>query len=268
MHGILKKIVARSEFAGYSAYTRVFDTKLITHKGISFALGTSTANEAHRAFTFSSKEPETLDWVDHFQGPNPVFFDVGANVGIYSLYAQQRWPDGRIFAFEPESQSFAALCRNVYRNCWSGGDATIQPFQIAIAKVSHLGSLTVNSMKAGAGASALDGDYQFFKSKIFRQGVAAYSLDDLVGTHNLPQPNYLKIDVDGLEADILLGAEQVLRSPSLRGLLVEFQYRDEAEVAPQIASLKAMGLILEVRSAWQADYHGLLSRNFIFRRGS
>lgn len=46
-------------------------------------------------------------------GPRPVVFDVGANIGLFTLYALRNWPDGRIIAFEPAPAVFDALRRNV-----------------------------------------------------------------------------------------------------------------------------------------------------------
>src|SRR5437879_5933266 len=53
-----------------------------------------------RARTLFSKEPETIEWIRSF-GPDDVFYDIGANVGIYSIFAGVRCR--KIYAFEPES---------------------------------------------------------------------------------------------------------------------------------------------------------------------
>ena len=49
----------------------------------------STSIELWRARTYLTKEPETINWIDGFK-KNEVFFDVGANIGLYSIYAAKK----------------------------------------------------------------------------------------------------------------------------------------------------------------------------------
>ena len=53
---------------------------------------------AGRAATMLTKQPATIEWIDRFQ-PGSVFWDIGANVGVYTLYAALRG-DTRVVAFE------------------------------------------------------------------------------------------------------------------------------------------------------------------------
>src|SRR6516225_6093965 len=63
-----------------------------------------------RAGSVLSKEPDTIRWIDSFE-PNDVFWDIGANVGVFSLYAARR--KVRVLAFEPSAGNYMILCRNV-----------------------------------------------------------------------------------------------------------------------------------------------------------
>lgn len=254
--------MARLQFLFYRLFAMIFRERQVDHAGRSFRLTTSTANEVHRAFTFSAKEPETIAWIDSFTEP-AVFYDVGANVGVYTLYACARHPALTVYAFEPEGQSFAGLCRNIVRN----GFAMAHPYCCAVSNATGPGELSVSSLAAGAGAAALGSDYKFLnKAPVFRQGIFAVSIDDLILRFALPFPNYLKVDVDGLETEILEGSGAALRDPRLRGLLVEFQYSDESDLTPMLQRLSSLGLELHGRSEWIAHFEGLQSRNFIFRR--
>lgn len=222
-------------------------------------MGTGTGEEVHRALNFSVREPETLAWIDTFE-PG-VFWDVGANVGVYSLYCAARWPGVEIHSFEPDAQSYAALCRNVHLN-----DLAIKPYGLAIGASSKIVDLYVASLNAGAGAAAVGQPYLFQKSRgaSLIQRVMQVSIDDLIAKHSLPAPDYLKIDVDGIEEDILEGAVNTL--PGLKGLLVEFQYREESDLAAVLNTLDGYGLKLVERSEWISGGGGLLSRNHIFAR--
>ena len=150
-----RKTMQRLEWLFYRSYAALFSYKSVKFDDNRFQLVTGTGNEAHRAFTFFSKEPETLGWIDSFRDVSGiadfVVFDVGANIGIYSLYARTKHKSARVYSFEPEAQSFASLCRNIDANKLD----MVMPFQIALSKSYGLGTLLVSSLNAGAGASAL-----------------------------------------------------------------------------------------------------------------
>ena len=68
---------------------RVF-TKKIYYNNSSFKLRANNWITKYRFDTFENKEPETLKWIDINLRENDVFFDIGANIGIYSLYAASK----------------------------------------------------------------------------------------------------------------------------------------------------------------------------------
>ena len=68
----------------------------------------------HRVESLHSKEPDTMSWIASFE-PGDVLLDVGANVGMYSIWAAAT-RGTRVFAFEPESQNYALLNKNIYFN--------------------------------------------------------------------------------------------------------------------------------------------------------
>ncbi len=233
-----------------------------------FKMRISSNNELLRALTFKEKEPETLSWIDKFKkdydGAEVVFYDVGANVGIYSLYASCKHTKAKIFAFEPDSQSFSSLSQNIFINRFN-----VYPYPFALNNSTGIGKVMISSMNAGAGACSLGEKYSFSdvnESDVFEQGVFFVSLDDLVLKYDFPFPNYIKIDVDGLEAMILEGANEILKSDLLKSILVEFQYLNEADLDPLIAKLEVFGLNLSKKSDWISTYDGWSSRNYIFSK--
>ena len=68
----------------------------------------------YRASTVSTKEPETLEWINGFNETD-VLYDIGANVGVFSLYAALH-RNCDVYAFEPESKNYACLHNNIYLN--------------------------------------------------------------------------------------------------------------------------------------------------------
>src|SRR5215831_5120059 len=84
--------------------------------GVTIALHLASAQEHFRADTFATKEPETIRWLGDRLQNDDVFYDVGANIGLYALFAAKLRPQCRVYAFEPESHNFSSLCRNVLLN--------------------------------------------------------------------------------------------------------------------------------------------------------
>ena len=70
-----------------------------------------------------------LDWLDKTLHDGDVFFDVGANVGIYSLYAALRNPKTKVYAFEPEYSNLHQLKQNILLNSLA---ETIFPYSLAL----------------------------------------------------------------------------------------------------------------------------------------
>ncbi|HOX00078.1 MAG TPA: FkbM family methyltransferase, partial [Deltaproteobacteria bacterium] len=116
-------------------------------KKLLFNMARETELEKWRADTFWTKEPETIAWIDSF-GPG-FFWDVGANVGIYSLYAAVRHPDTvKVYAFEPYPDNFVALKGNIAANGLGGA---VRPVLAALGREE--GFNYFYSPRAGRGVS-------------------------------------------------------------------------------------------------------------------
>lgn len=63
------------------------------------------------------KEPDTVEWIENFLQVGDVFYDIGANVGVYSFVASKYFQqEVKIYAFEPAFMNFNQLCKNIYIN--------------------------------------------------------------------------------------------------------------------------------------------------------
>ncbi len=189
-------------------------------RGKRIIVGVSSEIEAFRAGTYSTKEPETLDWIDSELAGNEILFDIGANIGLYSIYAAKAHPGLQVYAFEPESLNFSRLLKNLTVN---GLSKAITPLNIALSGKTELGFLHLSQLQAG---SALHGIGKKTATSI-REGVFCVTLDDLCSKFDLPVPHHMKIDVDGLEDQIILqGARQTLKNPTIKTLLLEVSESD------------------------------------------
>jgi FkbM family methyltransferase len=172
-----------------------------------------------RVNTFFEKEPDTLEWIAGFK-PDEVMVDVGANVGMYSIWAAIT-RNVRVFAFEPESQNFALLYQNIVHNDLS---RKVTGYCAALSDESGFASLYLSEFVAGSSVhtygAELDFKLQPRASKVI-QGCFATTLDHLVATGAVPLPHHIKIDVDGLEHKVLAGCRNVLAEPAVKSVLLE-----------------------------------------------
>ena len=167
------------------------------------------------------KEPETVQWIERELKKKDVFYDIGANVGAYSLVANAVASGCRVYAYEPSFATFAALCRNIRLN--SCADRVI-PLPLALS--DHTGLVPFNYYSIAVGAALhTSGDAIDYKGEPFDPEFAiptmTYRLVDLIAEFKLLEPTHIKIDVDGNELLVLRGAGKSLES--VRSILVEIQ---------------------------------------------
>lgn len=194
---------------------------------------------------FDRREPETLAWIESFETPCR-FWDIGANVGVFALYAGLR-PGVEVRAFEPAAASYGALCRNIEVNHL---DDRIQAYCVALSDRTQLGQFNLSGTNAGSVFNAFESTEDCFGNGIgvvFRQGALGFSVDDFRRLFELPAPNYLKIDVDGTEGRILAGAFETLHDPKLRSVLIELEATETARTDRLITALETAGFSLSLR---------------------
>lgn len=200
--------------------------KIISHtstskKVVKIKLTTPNSINYYRATTFSSKEPETLNWIDEFGGKGRIFFDIGANVGLYSLYYAKQFSE-KVYAFECSIFNLKLLGINAYINDLSDL-ITIMPMPLT-NQVVH-SSFNLSTMVEGGALSTFGEEFGHDGLPLdinFKFKTIGVPLDFLFTSGVVKdQPSLLKIDVDGIEHLILSGAVQVLKNPNLLSVLVE-----------------------------------------------
>ena len=200
----------------------------------------SAYKPAWRGFTLYAKQPEVPRWIDTFED-HSVFWDVGANVGVYSLYAA-KCKAAQVVAFEPESANYFILTRNIALNCLG---KAITPYSIALAERMQFDRLNLFHMAIGGSRHAfgdLTKSWSSGSDPIFSQGMVAFAIDDLVFTYGFPFPHHIKIDVDGIESEIISGAPRVLADMRLRSVLIEGQEHRPNETRRMQGMLESFGL--------------------------
>lgn len=153
----------------------------------------SNDHEKMRWMATYTKEPDTLWWISQFE-KNKVFYDIGANIGLFSFVAAKHGV--KVIAFEPESQNFASLQRNIHAN----PTYDITAYCIGVTNERSFSMLYCSNMGAGGSYHELGVKN---KRTTYKQGSYGLSLDEI--TKSLPAPNYIKIDVDGIERLVIDG---------------------------------------------------------------
>lgn len=197
-----------------------------------------------RGITILTKQPEVPLWIDSFE-EGEVLWDVGANVGVYSLYAALK-PGVRVLSFEPEASNYFVLTRNVFHNeMWD----RIKTYCVALSDKSTLGELSMFHMAIGGSKHAFGEPAESWVEDdaiVFQQGMVGFTIDDLVERFECPFPNHIKIDVDGIEEKIISGAETTIRDSRLKSILVEIQPHKPAAGEAMKAMIVAGGFQLVV----------------------
>jgi FkbM family methyltransferase len=154
----------------------------------------------HRDLWFREDwEKECRDALRRLVRPGDVVWDIGANIGFYTLlFAMWVGPTGRVVAFEPDAENLAFLSENVERNALG---RTVRIVPAAVSNRSGTGALagedsfTHRLVAADAGGRQVD----------------TVGLDDFVRTEAEALPALVKLDVEGHEGPAVEGMERILR---------------------------------------------------------
>ncbi len=180
----------------------------------------SSPTEYHTRLHSCAKEPETVAWIEQSIRPGDVFYDIGANVGAYTLVAARFWgTQVRTVAIEPNPLNFARLIQNLQLNRCT---ESVIPLPVALADSTGIFPFHVQNLEAGGALHAL-GEALDHRGSPFTPAAThpmiTCDLDALIELFRLPAPTHLKLDVDGIELGVLRGARRALRE--VRSLLLE-----------------------------------------------
>lgn len=180
-----------------------------------------------RSFVYGTWEPEVLSAVTSTVTKGMTVIDIGAHIGYYTLlFAKLVGASGRIISFEPLPQNFALLKENVALNHLD--NVLVLPQAIFSRDEEILISVPDDQPYSGqASVAQRQGSVHF--------QVPALTLDSYCATASV-QPDFLKMDVEGAEYDVLLGArETIVRChPKLLIELHHFDGNIDAHPAPKL----------------------------------
>lgn len=191
----------------------------------------NTTIEAWRAMTLLVKEEGTVRLFTDEAKPGDVVYDIGANVGPYTVIAANYVrPSGVVYAFEPHASNFRSLLENVSANRL--GDV-VRVLSCALNDKEGFFDFNYYMATAGSSMSQL-GDSRDDHDKAFRPVFTeckyATTIDKLVRDGVIKPANLIKIDVDGNELLILEGMRTLIKNTPPRAILIEMNARYKNEV--------------------------------------
>lgn len=204
----------------------------ITLNNLKFRFAIPNALSRYRIDSFPYKEPETLEWIDGIE-EGSVLWDIGANIGLYSVYAAKK-SDCAVYAFEPSVFNLELLARNIYLNGFSNRICIVP---LALSDRLNISQMQMTTTEWGGALSTFGKDFGWDGKTIkslFDYQLIGISMEDVVTSLQIPFPDYIKMDVDGLEHFILKGGSKVLAR--IKGILIEVN-DDFAEQAEQCSAL-------------------------------
>ena len=149
---------------------------------------------------------------------NFSIIDVGANIGLYSLYAASKGHS--VLAFEPQSHNYSLLNSNIVLNNFQD---KIIAYPVCIHSESKLSILHLSDADFGSAHNSFQRRQDQYGNPLGQtipQGSISISLNSLLDNY-ASRDIFLKIDVDGNEDFVIQGAVELLSSNSLKGILVE-----------------------------------------------
>ena len=215
-------------------------TRRVMHNDIELVFTVPNSLSLARVDSFSTKEPETLEWIDGME-QGAVVWDIGANIGLYSCYAA-KCRGCMVYAFEPSVFNLELLARNIFLNDLVE-KVTIVPLPLS----DQITTSTLNmSMTEWGGSMSTFGESFTHDggplSKVFEFCTVSLSMDAAILCLDIAQPDYIKMDVDGIEHLILKGATSVLTK--VRGVLIEVNEEFAKQSVDSFRYLSEAGLEL------------------------
>ena len=176
--------------------------------------------EKYRIETLLTKEPETIKWIESFSDSVGSFIDVGSNMGIYSLFAAKKNLKLNVFAFEVYTPTYFLMYQNIKLN----GFKNITPINSGLLDKGKVSKLIINDQRpAGSGNQLIEDTDDLYDN------VLTFSLDDFINMYDISTPINIKIDIDGLEKEVIEGVKLNLKEKKIESLLIEIDYDKNAE---------------------------------------
>jgi len=150
--------------------------------------------------------------------PGDIIFDVGANIGLYTLPCALKAKEGMVIAFEPVPMWFNRLQDNISLNSIKN----VKAYNLGLHRETQKINLTIKKV-LGSGMGSIMDDYGNNIPTDVREDVCSQlvNADEFISENKIPLPNLIKIDVEGAELHVLAGLRSAISQRGCRLILCE-----------------------------------------------
>lgn len=175
---------------------------------------------------------------------NDVIIDIGAHIGLFTLYASQYCKNGIIFCFEPVDENYDILVDNITQNNLKN----VKPFKSAVSKSESTITIYRNKDEAGHGMFS-------FTSHALK--VDSISLKKIIDENSINQCNLIKIDCEGAEYEIIesLPLEYFKK---ISKMIIEYHFADSKPKLVNDLKTKLMTASFKISTVSHSSDMGLL----------
>lgn len=270
MKELIRNIATRlgqflARFATRSRFGRVFlqsvgdgireNVQVVSCRNTQLRLSSPTPLVRWRNESIPVKEPETLDWIDGLE-EGSVLWDVGANVGLFSIYAAKSQGIS-VVSFEPSVFNLEIFARNIVLN--NVVDKVVL-VPLPLNDQSVVSTFELSTTEWGGALSTFQHGVTYSGEALracFSYQTVGIALDSVLKIYSLPRPDYIKIDVDGIEHLVLKGGTEILKS--VKSVLVEVDDRFIEQDYACREILSAAGMFMKEKTHSQLMESGKFS---------
>jgi len=218
---------------------------MINSDGILLSIPTSIENLTLVKPDYESTEKEFINSL--YINKESVVIDVGAHMGLYSIFTAKKFPLSKIIAIEASPSTFKKLelnCKlNNVQNVILYNNAACDQNEKEIEFYQGIFSSVVKEFLPDLG---------YPEDKVQKIKVRSITIDNLVEDENIDQIGLLKIDIEGGEILALKGAMVTLEKKKIKNIIIEYHFQDAKKYA--IDLLKKLGYQLKAHD--RVDYIG------------
>lgn len=207
--GVLMRLAGRIYPHEFIAEIEGVKLRLNSQRGYDLGVlcGTWEVHNEHKVFCAHLKQGMTV-------------MDIGAHIGVYSLLmAKAVGPTGCVYAFEPVPQFYERLLANIALN----GATNVKPFQVAISDENGETEFFISSPTLFASSFDEGSNSMFRYTPTHSQSikVPTKTLDSFLESQGIERVDAIKIDVEGAELKVIMGAKNLLSRPDKPLLMLE-----------------------------------------------
>jgi FkbM family methyltransferase len=188
--------------------------------------------------------------VNKFLKKDSVVIDGGAHIGLFSIFAAELAYKGRVLAFEPANKTFKILSKNI------SYFSNITPVHAALGSEPGQSKILISDRISGENCLIDSKKDKKINAAHHVEDVVITSIDQTVVDHKLPKVDFIKLDCEGYERNIILGAKKTIKNFSPTIAVSAYHAKDDKEIIPQI--------ILSINPQYKYELSNQFEEDLIF----